>query len=130
MNKLLIAGIILTLSAPATHAQQPQDGAFGSPFRFTETTGAAIYQNICAGCHMPNGQGASGAGAYPSLANDPRLAAPAYPIALVLRGNKAMPAFGRFLTDQQVADVVDYITHNLDNNNPGHVTADDVHTLR
>eukprot|EP01037_Dinobryon_pediforme_P011989 gene11989-12078_t len=79
---------------------------------------------------MPRGQGASGAGAYPALANDPRLAAPAYPITLVLRGNKAMPGFGRYLTDRQVADVVDYIRHNLGNDHPGNVSAEDVHTLR
>jgi mono/diheme cytochrome c family protein len=128
MNRFTLAVAALALSLPtAAHAQ---DGAFGNPFRFTETTGQAVYQNICAGCHMPDGQGALGAAAYPALASDPRLAAPGYPIALVLKGQKAMPAFGRFLTDRQIADVVDYIRHNLGNDHPGTVSAEDVRTLR
>ena len=31
-------------------------------------TGAEIYVHICQGCHMPEGQGATGAGHYPALA--------------------------------------------------------------
>lgn len=88
---------------------------FGSPFRFTEVGGAAIYGSVCAGCHMPNGQGAAGAGAYPALAHDERLAASGYPLALVLHGHGAMPSFARWLTDAQVAAVVDFIRRNLGN---------------
>jgi mono/diheme cytochrome c family protein len=128
---LLRSGLILALTTLAglAHAQQP-DGSFGSPFRFTENTGVAIYQGICAGCHMSDGRGAAGAALYPALSNNERLTAQAYPITMVLRGNKAMPGFARFLTDRQVADVVDYIRHSLGNDLPGTASTEDVKALR
>src|SRR5580700_8800332 len=33
-----------------------------------------IYRTVCQSCHMAAAQGAVGAGAYPALANDPKLA--------------------------------------------------------
>ncbi len=48
----------LVVAGPVALAQ-----SFGSPFHFTEQGGAAIYAGICAGCHMPDGRGAVGAGA-------------------------------------------------------------------
>ncbi len=120
--------VLLVLSSAAR--AQSADGAFGSPMHFTETSGEAVYQGVCAGCHMPNGRGASGAGAYPSLADDPRLASPDYPIALVLKGRGAMPPFARLLSDEQVAGVVDYIRKNFGNDFPRAPTADDVRAAR
>lgn len=113
-HALLLAAL---LTAPAAMAQ-PVDipGLFSTQGRFGESTGAAVYAGICAGCHMPNGQGATGAATYPSLANNPRLAAKAYPIAVVLHGQRAMPAFAQLLTNQQIADVVDLIRHSFGNN--------------
>ena len=58
---------------------------------------------------MPEGQGAVGAGAYPALAKNPKLSVAAYPITVILKGQRAMPALGGMLDDQQVADVVNYI---------------------
>ncbi len=101
--------IALLLTPTLALAQQP-DGSFSSPFRFGEPTGEAIYQNICAGCHMPDGRGATGAGAYPSLRQNPRLAATDYDIAIITRSQKAMPGFSRTLTERQIADVADYIS--------------------
>ena len=83
--------LLLLLLATAARA----DGAgptFGNPYAFTEQGGAAVYAAVCAACHMPDGRGAIGAGAYPALAANPRLAAAGYPILVVLRGRKAMPA--------------------------------------
>ena len=37
-------------------------------FRFSEQSGEALYTNVCQACHMGNGEGAVGAGRYPSLA--------------------------------------------------------------
>ncbi len=88
---------------------------FGNPFHFTEASGAAIYRSVCAGCHMPDGRGATGAGAYPNLAGDDKLAAAGYPIALVLHGHGAMPPFARLLSDAQVAAVVEYVRQNFGN---------------
>lgn len=107
--------VFLLLAAPAW---ADDDGAFGSPFRFTEGGGAAIYAHVCAGCHMANGGGAAGAGAYPSLVADPNLAAAAYPVGVVLHGKRAMPAFARLLTNRQIAEVVGYIRTHFGNAYP------------
>ena len=104
--------------------------SFGSPFRFTETGGAALYRSVCAGCHMPDGHGAAGAGSYPSLAGDARLAASGYAIALVLHGHGAMPPFARTLTNDQVAAVVGYIRTNFGNAYPAPPTAAEVAAAR
>jgi mono/diheme cytochrome c family protein len=105
--------ILLALLAMTAVAYADEPGpTFGSPFKFTEQGGEAIYRSVCAGCHMPDGHGASGAGTYPSLADDARLGGASYPIGMVLKGRKAMPPFGRMLTNEQVAAVVAYIrTH-------------------
>jgi mono/diheme cytochrome c family protein len=99
---------LMMMMTAAAHANEPWP-TFGNPNAFTEQGGEAIYRSVCAGCHMPDGRGASGAGTYPSLAGDPRLAVFAYPVAVVLNGQKAMPRFGHSLTDGQIAAVVNYI---------------------
>ncbi len=106
--------LVLMLLATAARADQPAP-TFGSNQRFTEVGGAAVYGAVCAGCHMPDGRGAMGAGAYPALAGDGRLAASSYAIDRVLRGKGAMPPLGRMLTDVQIAAVVDYIRTNFGN---------------
>jgi mono/diheme cytochrome c family protein len=106
-----LLAVFVILGSSAAHAQQG-DGVFGSASHFTEPTGAAIYRSVCAGCHMADGQGAAGAGTYPALAGNQRLAAIGYPITVVLNGRHGMPGFGRLLSDQQIADVVDYIRRN------------------
>jgi mono/diheme cytochrome c family protein len=103
---------------------------FGSPLHFTEASGRAIYHSVCAGCHMPDGRGAAGAGAYPALAHDERLAAASYAIDRVLHGHRAMPAFGRLLSDAQVAAVVGFIRSNLGNAYPEPPSEADVAAAR
>jgi mono/diheme cytochrome c family protein len=83
--------------------------------KFTGTSGESVYKGICQGCHMPDAKGAAGAGAYPALANDPRLANPGYPIFMVVNGRKAMPDFGDVLDDAQIANVVNYIRSHFGN---------------
>jgi len=51
---------LLTTTA-AAHADEAWP-TFGNPYVFTEQEGEAIYRSVCAGCHMPEGRGASGAG--------------------------------------------------------------------
>ena len=121
--------MVLLLLAGSARAQAPAP-SFGSPSHFTEVGGAAIYGAVCAGCHMPDGRGAAGAGAYPALAADARLANAAYPIALVLNGHGAMPAFGRSLSDAQIASVVDFIRRNLGNAYPDAPSEADVAAAR
>ena len=85
---------------------------------------------VCAGCHMPDGRGAVGAGAYPALARNAKLEAAGYPVLLVVNGHKAMPPFGRQLDDNQVAAVVNYIRGNFGNAYADRVSADDVKAAR
>ena len=101
-----------------------------NPFRFTQQDGEALYRSICAGCHMPEGQGARGAGAYPALARNEKLAAAGYPVTLVVRGQKAMPGFGSQLNDDQVAAVVNYVRSHFGNAYDDRVSADDVKAAR
>ncbi len=88
--------------------------SFGSPMHFTETSGAALYGSVCASCHMPQGQGAVGAAAYPALAGDPRLASGRYVMTRVLYGRGAMPGFGRSLSNDQAAAVTAYVQSQFD----------------
>lgn len=90
----------------------------------TATDGKGIYNAVCAGCHMPDGAGAVGAGYYPALAGNENLEAPDYAIYLILHGQKAMPDLGGIMSDAQVAEVVNYIRHNLGNNYEGEVDAE------
>jgi mono/diheme cytochrome c family protein len=115
---------LLAMTA-AAHADQAWP-TFGSPSVFTEQGGEAVYRSVCAGCHMPDGHGASGAGSYPSLANDPRLSAFGYPISVVLKGQKAMPPFAYSLTDDQIAAVVNYVRGHFGNGFTDVISAADV----
>ena len=113
--------ILLAVPARADEAGP----TFGSNQRFTEAGGAAVYRAVCAGCHMPDGRGAVGAGTYPPLAGDERLAASGYAVARVVHGKGAMPPLGRMLTDAQVAAVVDYIRTSFGNDfTPGPTPAE------
>jgi len=71
--------------------------------------GEALYKGICQDCHMADGRGGVGAGQYPALAKNPKLAQRGYPVSVVTHGLKSMPAFGSAFDDQQIADVVNYI---------------------
>jgi mono/diheme cytochrome c family protein len=129
-----VVALIIALVAPATMAAAADADevwpTFGSPNAFTERGGEAIYRSVCAGCHMPEGRGASGAGTYPSLAGDPRLAASDYPIGVVLHGQRAMPPFAHSLTNEQVASVVTYIRIHFGNGFADAPTAADVAAQR
>jgi mono/diheme cytochrome c family protein len=79
---------------------------------FPQQSGEDLFKNICQGCHMPDAKGAIGAGAYPALADNPRLKAAIYPVVVVLHGQRAMPSFGDSLSDEQIANVINYVrTH-------------------
>ncbi len=86
------------------------------------TTGDALYQHVCQGCHMPGAVGAVGAGRIPALAGNKRLAAAGYPVAMVLRGNGGMPWFNGTLDDAQIAAVVNYVRTHFGNDYKDAVT--------
>ena len=123
----LSAGLVLA-AFPALAQSDP--GLFGSPFRFTETSGASVYRYVCTGCHMADGKGATGAGTYPALAGDPNLAVAGYPVGVIVHGQRAMPSFARLLTDQQIAEVADYIRHSFGNSFDGGITEAEVKAAR
>ena len=100
-----VAILSAALAAPAL-AQTPQGLSEGRTFE--ERGGEALYAHVCAACHQADGGGAIGAGAYPALANDPRLISAQYVATLVLRGRAGMPPVGVMMNDDQVADVVNY----------------------
>lgn len=92
--------------------------------------GEALYRGICQGCHMADAKGASGAGTYPALADNPKLATASYVVHIVLKGQKGMPALGDNLSDGQVADVVNYVRTHFGNRFQGEVKPADVQALR
>jgi mono/diheme cytochrome c family protein len=123
------AGVLVFITT-ATAALAQTSPFSASPFRITHQSGEAIYRNVCAGCHMPDGRGAAGAGKYPALSRNTKLEAAGYPVLLVVNGLKAMPDFGRALDDNQVAAVVNYIRENLGNAYTDRVSPADVRAAR
>jgi len=117
--KLSLPTLALALALAASGAAHAGDDVFSQGFRFQQRDGAALYGAICAGCHMPRGQGAQGAGTYPALAGNPKLVAAGYVGNLVVNGRRAMPAFGGQLDDEQIAAVVTYVRREL-----GHIEGD------
>lgn len=127
----LLVGVAVLMGtlAPAVAAEQSMPPVSeGNIFR--EQDGATLYQAICQGCHMSEGQGAKGAGAFPAFQSNVRLGAADYPVSVVLHGRHGMPKFAGELTDAQVAEVVNYVRSHFENHYTDRVTASDVAKLR
>ncbi len=131
---LLAATVTLAgaLAATATAQSSPVagDAASGAPAAVAAVTGQDTYEHLCAACHMPDALGATGAGTYPALANNPRLIAKGYPLYVVLKGKNGMPSMADMLTDEQVADVVNYVRSHFGNAYADQVTAAEAAQLR
>jgi mono/diheme cytochrome c family protein len=108
---------------------QNENAGSSKPDQATMKLGAAIYADECAGCHIANGQGASGL--FPSLNGSPvvQQADPTSLLHVVLRGARgaatdgaptgaAMPQFAWVLNDAQVAAVLSYIRSTWGNSAP------------
>ena len=136
--RLAFAVAILAALAPPSFMAQAQSAppppasapALSPGFRFFETSGEELFVNVCRGCHMSDARGAAGAGAYPSLASNALLAASGYPVAVVVNGQRGMPAFGSMMSDDQVAAVVNYLRTHFGNDYKDAVTAADVRAAR
>ena len=127
----IAGGVPLVFGSPAPRAAEPvKNPSLADPKRFASKDGAFLYQAICQGCHMADGLGATGAGTYPALADNPRLQSAYYPMFLVINGQKAMPGFGRMLDDEQVAAVVNHVRTHFGNRYADAVTAQQVEALR
>ena len=118
----LVLSLLLTSVANAQEGRRRRG--------FTEQSGEAIYKNVCQGCHMPDAKGAVGAGMYPALAKNPNLQVAGYPVAVVVNGQKAMPAFGGMMNDQQIANVINYVRTHFGNNYKDKVTPAEVKAAR
>lgn len=103
---------------------------FSEGDHFTQTTGEALYANVCAGCHMDQGRGAVGAGHYPALAKNETLESGGYPVSVILHGQNGMPPVGQMMSDEQVAAVANYVRTHFGNDYKDPVTVQDVNDLR
>ncbi len=128
----MLASIVAALAAaspPLRAADVPTDG-ISSGRRFEERDGAGVYGATCQGCHMADGRGARGAGAYPALAENPRVAIAPYLVVTILRGRHGMPPFGAMLDDEQVAAVANHVRTYFGNRSAEPVSAAAVRALR
>ncbi|MES2255478.1 MAG: cytochrome c [Pseudomonadota bacterium] len=130
---MLSASIFVFLSLISGLPAGAQEFGVGAMDRGTKIPyqgGEAIYKGVCQGCHMPDAKGVIGAGAYPALAHNAKLEVAGYAIAIVVNGQKAMPALGPMMTDQQIADVVNYVRGNFNNRYKDKVSPADVKLAR
>jgi mono/diheme cytochrome c family protein len=108
------SAVIVLLSNASVAAQevspksQPLSGGRG----FDEQGGEAIYASVCAACHQKDALGAAGAASYPALARNENLASAGYIESVLFGGLRGMPPLGQMMSDEQVADVINYVrTH-------------------
>lgn len=128
-----LSAAFLQLSFPA-YAQgsgpSVSEPALSTGVRFTENSGEELFANVCQGCHMSDGKGATGAGTYPSLAGNANLEAGGYPVSIVVNGQRGMPPFGAMMSDDQVAAVANYVRTHFGNRYRDAVTSEDVRAVR
>jgi mono/diheme cytochrome c family protein len=127
-----ISVLLLLISSAAAGTTEAEEVATAE--------GQKIYTHICQGCHMPQGQGAEGAGHYPALAGNPALVSWQYMALTIINGRRNMPAFsakhavGLFfaptvLSDAQIAAVINYVRSHFGNDFKDLATAEQVHAL-
>jgi mono/diheme cytochrome c family protein len=128
MHNLFATGLLLSMLASASTlaADATQLSTSG---KFDETSGEALFHQVCQGCHMSEAQGSHGAGAYPALASNVKLGAKIYPIYMVTSGQGGMPGFKKYMTDEQIAMVVNYVRTQFGNNYSDTVTVEDVRSV-
>jgi mono/diheme cytochrome c family protein len=129
---VIIVAVAVGLLAMAAGVATEPGGArvTAASSHFMSQSGKGLYMSVCRGCHMSNGQGATGAGSYPSLRKDLALGNAVYPIYIVLNGRRAMPGFRDYLSDKQIAAIVNYVRTHFGNDDRPAVTARDVRPLR
>ena len=133
MDRKIKAALLASLmSVAGSSTISAQDAAPDVPGKdgFTKLPGEYVFKNICQGCHMPNAMGATGAGTYPALAGNTKLAAAEYPVVTVLFGRRDMPPFATLLNDIQIANVINYVRSHFGNNYTDMVTPADIAKVR
>ena len=124
LTTAILAGLLVSASAFAEDA--PMLSTSG---KFDQPGGEALFNQVCQGCHMAEGQGSHGAGAYPALAANPKLGAKVYPVYMVTSGQGGMPGFKKYMDDQQIASVVNYVRTHFGNHYADSVTVEDVQAV-
>ena len=127
---LTLALLVPSVSSAENESAPSSQGSLSPGFRFTEASGEQLFVSVCQGCHMPDGNGASGAGSYPALTGDRNLESSGYPVYVVVKGQRAMPPIGSMMSDDQVAAVVNYVRTHFGNQYRDAVTAEDVKRVR
>ncbi|MFT3736256.1 MAG: cytochrome c [Rhodocyclaceae bacterium] len=101
--------------------------------------GKAVFERVCAACHLPTGEGLPGAFPPVKQSDYVKKATPAQLVKLLANGltgpvkvngqsyNSAMPP--QDLSDADMASVINYLNNNL-NGNKAQLTADQVKKLR
>jgi mono/diheme cytochrome c family protein len=125
----LVATVALVAPVLAEDASSA-NAAMSRGWEFIEQGGADLFSNICAACHQPNAKGAVGAAAYPPLAADNRLVSADFVLTVLFGGLRSMPPVGRMMSDEQVADVINYVRTHFGNSYAGAISAADVAAAR
>ena len=120
--------VIAVLMATPLAAQDFTQSAASE--KMPQTEGKALYDAICAGCHMPDGKGAVGAGHYPPLANSAFVESKEGVAQWIIQGHKAMPPLGGVMDDEQIAAIVNYLRSNLGNSYDETISAAEVAEIR
>jgi mono/diheme cytochrome c family protein len=128
----LIALIVATITASPVAADDAssKSAAMSRGWEFGEQGGAEMYSHVCAACHQADAGGAAGAGRYPRLAADEKLASTDYVLSVLVGGLKSMPPVASMMSDAQVADVVNYVRTHFGNAYPDAISAADVSGAR
>jgi mono/diheme cytochrome c family protein len=139
----VVVGVVLLISAGFSGIAIADSAGIYNFAKLKVASGEQVYTHICQGCHMPDGKGAEGAGRYPAFAGNPKLVSASYMAVTVLYGRHDMPSFminrrededAKFmrsaeLSDEQIAEVINYIRTHFGNHYSDTLTAAEVSAL-
>jgi len=104
MRRTLIAAVLLAF-APACGTEENPDSEGILDLSGDADNGATLYGANCAVCHAADGSGGSG----PSLKDNAAGESDSEIITIILDGEGSMPSFRAKFSDQEVADVLEFI---------------------
>ena len=126
-----IAAYLKSTPATASYAATQRADYTGQ-----QPAGREVYLSYCSSCHQPNGQGIEGAVAS-LVGNGAVLAGGSQDVIRTILGgveakgpDSPMPSVGVGMTDQQVADVTNYVRQAWGNKAPPNAGGEEVGTLR
>lgn len=90
------------------------------------SAGQQVFGQFCAACHGTTGRGGMGG---PQLAGNTAVGDANHVLRQIVQGGSDMPAFGPFLSDEQVAAVATYVRRSWGNDHPA-ISAEEVSEYR